>query len=327
MVLKEDSERIGVYECGSAFHKIGFMFREQPTGDYGIDALIEARDNDSLSGKLIAVQIKSGDSYFKERKDNCVIYRGNIKHYNYWINHSLPVIIVLYSQLTGEFIWECVNEQTASQCKSGWKISIPCNQTISTSKEALYDLANRKGKFALPFEATDEIVVKEILNCFNRPAFIVQFRDECNLGDFDEAIKNTISLINTGKSTDGILIKYCANDIKDRDIKKKVSEIVTGLNYLRKVFAEMEKRGYATKCKCGDPKCKLIFNNDFDFCWLMNDLRLVVLFFADKLAQSVGCDFNVFPEYMEIRECGAKGEKLRECMEEVYLYHKVRLSR
>ena len=98
-MLKEDCERIGVLECGAAFQKIGFMFREQPIGDYGIDAIIETRDDKYLSGKLIAVQIKSGDSYFKEQKDNCVIYRGDIKHYYYWLNHSLPVIIVLSSQI------------------------------------------------------------------------------------------------------------------------------------------------------------------------------------------------------------------------------------
>ena len=100
-MLKEDCERIGVLECGAAFQKIGFMFREQPIGDYGIDAIIETRDDKYLSGKLIAVQIKSGDSYFKEQKDNCVIYRGDIKHYYYyWLNHSLPVIIVPSSVLT-----------------------------------------------------------------------------------------------------------------------------------------------------------------------------------------------------------------------------------
>ena len=106
-----------------------------------------------------------------------------------------------------------------------------------------------------------------------------------------------------------------------------MSEIVTGLNYLRKIFAEMKKKGYATECKCGDPKCKMIFNNDFEFCWLMNDLRIVVLFFADKLAQSVGCDFNVFPKYMEIKECGETGENLRACMDGVYLFHNAKLSR
>ena len=124
-----------------------------------------------------------------------------------------------------------------------------------------------------------------------------------------------------------MLLKYNVNDINDRAIKGRLSEIVAGLNYLRKIFAEMKKRGYATECKCGDPKCKMIFSNDFEFCWLMNDLRIVILFFADKLAQLVGCDFNVFPEYMEIKECGETSEKLRVCMDEVYTYHNPKLSR
>lgn len=179
----------------------------------------------------------------------------------------------------------------------------------------------------LPFIPTDKIVVEEILTCFNRPAFTVAFRDECNLGDFDIAIKNTISLINTGKAADGIPLKYNASDVNNKVTKRRMSEIVSGLNYLRKVFAEMKTRGFATGCKCGDPKCKVIFNNDFEFCCLMNDLRLVVLFFADKLARSVGCDFNVLPEYMDIRECGATDDILRECMEKVYLYHNAKLAR
>ena len=55
-MLKEDCERIGVLECGAEFQKIGFMFREQPIGDYGIDAIIETRDDKYLSGKLIDLE-------------------------------------------------------------------------------------------------------------------------------------------------------------------------------------------------------------------------------------------------------------------------------
>lgn len=159
MEIKEDCERIGVYECAAAFHKIGFMFREQSIGDYGIDAIIETRGDRYLSGKLIAVQIKSGDSYFREQKDNCVIYRGDPRHYDYWLNHSLPVIIVLYSPTTGALIWECVNRKTARRCQDGWKISIPCSQTISASKEILYDLANKQSEFTTRW--TSLVLAKE----------------------------------------------------------------------------------------------------------------------------------------------------------------------
>ena len=171
MMLKEDCERIGVLECGVAFQKIGFMFREQPIGDYGIDAIIETRDDKYLSGKLIAVQIKSGDSYFKEQKDNCVIYRGDIKHYYYWLNHSLPVIIVLSSPTTGELIWECVNKQTAKRCQEGWKISIPRKQTIPTSKEMLYDLANKQSEFTSRW--TSLVLAKEWMLHINEKGSLI----------------------------------------------------------------------------------------------------------------------------------------------------------
>lgn len=146
-MLKDEAERIGVHECASIFTRQGFIFREQTIKDYGIDAIIETKNDNYLSGKLIAVQIKSGESYFKEQKEECVVYRGDIKHYYYWLNHSLPVIIVLYSPTTGECIWECVNKQTASRCQSGWKINIPCKQTVEDSKNKLYDLANKQSEF------------------------------------------------------------------------------------------------------------------------------------------------------------------------------------
>lgn len=61
------TERIGVYAIASIFEEMGFVFREQPIEDYGIDAIIEERTTGYLSGKLIAVQIKSGESSFKGR--------------------------------------------------------------------------------------------------------------------------------------------------------------------------------------------------------------------------------------------------------------------
>lgn len=53
-------DRIGVNATAKIISQIGLIFREQPTDDYGIDAQIEIIDNNYASGKLIAVQIKSG---------------------------------------------------------------------------------------------------------------------------------------------------------------------------------------------------------------------------------------------------------------------------
>ena len=90
-------ERIGIATTEKIINQMGMIFREQPTDDYGIDAQIETIENGYASGKLIAVQIKSGEHYFKEKTKESIVYRGNRKHYDYWINHSLPVVIVLYN--------------------------------------------------------------------------------------------------------------------------------------------------------------------------------------------------------------------------------------
>ena len=59
-------ERIGVSSVEKIINQMGMIFREQPVDDYGIDAQIEIVENKCATGKLIAVQIKSGNSYFKE---------------------------------------------------------------------------------------------------------------------------------------------------------------------------------------------------------------------------------------------------------------------
>lgn len=120
-MLKDEAERIGVHECASIFTRQGFIFREQTIKDYGIDAIIETKNDNYLSRRLIAVQIKSGESYFKERKEECVVYRGDIKHYYCWLNHSLPVIIVLYSPTTGECIWSALISKRRVDAKAGGK--------------------------------------------------------------------------------------------------------------------------------------------------------------------------------------------------------------
>lgn len=42
--------------------KIGFAMREQTSSDYGIDAIAELIDDETATGRLVAIQIKSGAS-------------------------------------------------------------------------------------------------------------------------------------------------------------------------------------------------------------------------------------------------------------------------
>ena len=71
----QKTDRVGVQIVGERFELAGYIFREQTVSDYGIDAQIEVVDGDIVTGKLIALQIKSGISWFKEESEEGYIYR------------------------------------------------------------------------------------------------------------------------------------------------------------------------------------------------------------------------------------------------------------
>jgi len=78
--------RTVVETSNSIFHEI------QQDNDIGVDAIIEIIKNERPTGKMVAVQIKSGGSFFIGGK--CVIPVDN--HENYWVNHPLPMFGIAY---------------------------------------------------------------------------------------------------------------------------------------------------------------------------------------------------------------------------------------
>ena len=90
-----NTERIGIPAIDLIFRKdFGWIFREQTVDDYGIDAHVEIKDNKQATGRLIGLQIKTGKSWFKQKNEKGYVYYVSEKHRDYWLNHSLPVLIV-----------------------------------------------------------------------------------------------------------------------------------------------------------------------------------------------------------------------------------------
>jgi hypothetical protein len=130
-MIYNKEERIGVYSVAKIFSEnLGWIFREQPISDFGIDGFVEITKCDFIlkdsipTGRLIGVQIKSGKSFFKESTDEYFVYRGSKKHLIYWLNHSIPVIIVFYDKETNSAYWEEVNIATIFLTKKSFKINI-----------------------------------------------------------------------------------------------------------------------------------------------------------------------------------------------------------
>jgi hypothetical protein len=110
---------------------LGWLFREQPTRDYGIDAQVEIVMNGEASGRLLALQVKSGASYLKEASAQGFVFRPDADHVTYWLYHSLPVIVVLVDVDNRQAWWQHVSRSTLVSTGKGWRLIVPREQTLS----------------------------------------------------------------------------------------------------------------------------------------------------------------------------------------------------
>ncbi|GEC16477.1 DUF4365 domain-containing protein [Nitrobacter winogradskyi] len=125
-------DRDGVNAVEGIFiRELKWIFREQTIADWGIDAHVEVTNRDEPIGRLLALQIKSGKSFFRKRGDNFVFY-GEGRHLRYWRNHSLPVAIILHDPDSGLTLWQRVDEELIKCGKNDrWSIEIPTNQVLN----------------------------------------------------------------------------------------------------------------------------------------------------------------------------------------------------
>jgi Domain of unknown function (DUF4365) len=147
-------ERMGVSALEYMVSSFGWAYRSQEIEDYGIDGHIEPFDEtDRPSGHLIAVQVKSGSSYF-EKTNGGWYFRGDQaqskkkpkkedKHLQYWLGHVLPVIIVMYDPATKALHWALVTEERVEFTDRGWRTLIPEQQVLDDSAiPELREIAN-----------------------------------------------------------------------------------------------------------------------------------------------------------------------------------------
>ena len=140
-------ERVGVAAVELAFSRWGWMFREQPTLDCGVDALVERSWSHLASGELIALQIKSGKSWFKEPTDHGWIFRGKMDHLRYWLRHCLPVVLLLHDPESGNTYWVHITKQAIERTRSGWKIVVPSEHLLGPDAYREFDvIAGESGK-------------------------------------------------------------------------------------------------------------------------------------------------------------------------------------
>lgn len=122
----------GVAQVKSQVTKgLGWLFRSQLEADVGIDAHVEVIEDGVATGRLVALQIKSGGSFFGESTADGFVFRPKDDHVEYWLGHCLPVAVVLADTTEEIAYWQVVTEETMTSTGNGWKMTIPRTNTFS----------------------------------------------------------------------------------------------------------------------------------------------------------------------------------------------------
>ena len=129
----ESKERLLVGEVISTVALAGQIGREKLVSDHGIDMEIEFKSDDGkATGKMVYLQLKSGDSYLQKRKtDGAWIFRiPESRHADYWRDQPFPVMLVIRNS-AGEIRWMDIRQCLRSLAAQGGE---PVKQIIFESQ-------------------------------------------------------------------------------------------------------------------------------------------------------------------------------------------------
>lgn len=214
------TERLGVNETDRIVTKyIGWIFREQPIVDVGLDAIIEQSEKGNPTGKFIAVQIKSGESNFHVSNKNLTHYVSHI-HYNYWLNLDIPIILVAYLPEADKTYWQHICEKNFKKTKKRWKIEIPKNQEFNEkSRNDLTKILSSKGDKSFVFDLYKGQVEHDTLYDIAENIECIAESVQCVLNINDIILR----LDKRTKEFNAKLVKYASDGLTGKDPQVKAT--------------------------------------------------------------------------------------------------------
>ena len=131
--MNDMADRIGIYAASRISVQLsGLIFREQRTGDTGLNAHLEITEAYPKMGKVVGLQIRSDESGTLERTARGYVCCGEMAHVAYWLQHSLPVIVMVYDRQRDRILWEVVSPETIEISGQSWELLVPHDQVYGS---------------------------------------------------------------------------------------------------------------------------------------------------------------------------------------------------
>jgi hypothetical protein len=135
---QEQTSGVGVSDVSANLERINWGPVPNAQHDLGTDLFVQARDARRFDrGLPVGVQVKAGPSYFEEparAEDGSLLgwwyYEEHADHFDDWVTHGLPHLLVLHDLDTRVSYWVHVTATAVESTGKGAKILVPAGQRI-----------------------------------------------------------------------------------------------------------------------------------------------------------------------------------------------------
>jgi hypothetical protein len=147
--LAFSQERLGINAVAQFAAANGLIWRENNVKDLGVDGQLEyVSVSGFATGRIVALQIKSGPSFFVHDDGDSWRFYPEEKHRLYWERFPVPVILVLHKPNADETFWLDIRQAYRSGAHDkNVGVSVPKTQEFKiTSRTMLFDNAGLIGE-------------------------------------------------------------------------------------------------------------------------------------------------------------------------------------
>lgn len=167
-------EREGVLKLALELNKYGYVFRETSNGDIGIDGQIEyISENGKTLGRIVAAQVKSGNSYLHDKGDHYAFYPHE-KHRNYWDIFPLPVILFVYYPEDDKIYFTDVRYQLNNPGNLPY---VKLSKGSYLKEDTALKIFETSGEFSIPYYSISDVFDLMLNTICPNPTFNISFLD------------------------------------------------------------------------------------------------------------------------------------------------------
>lgn len=120
-----NTKRLGVYAADRLSAKIsGLIFRAQRDDYTGLNAHLEILpENLNAPSRIAGLRICTSDQ--TERSSRGYVCTGDTEMAAYWLQHSLPVVLMVYEHEKDRILWEAVTTDNLEVSGKRWELVVP----------------------------------------------------------------------------------------------------------------------------------------------------------------------------------------------------------